>query len=51
MKTVTVTTNNGEVIAHVFEDDCGSIQAIVENEFKVIVNGQNLNKWMKIEKE
>lgn len=47
MKEVTVTRDNDELIAHIFIEN-GSIQAIMENGYKVNVDGKELEKDMKV---
>lgn len=50
LEEITVTRENDEVIAHVFIEN-GEVQAIVENGFKVSVNGIGLEReeaqWLK----
>ena len=43
MKEVTVTRENGEVVAHIFIEN-GETKAIVENGYKAIVDGIELEK-------
>lgn len=44
MNQITVTLENDEIIAHVFIDEDGTPKAIVKDGFKVIVEGEELEK-------